>query len=315
MFAPQSMRRRGLLVALCLFSLGCGQKDQLRAAESAAPPSHVIATVDDHTITVTDLERFISKQPAGLRAQYRSPAKKKELLQNLIRFELMVRDAERRGIDKDPEVERLMKQQLVNQLVQRQVDRGWTPADISDADAEAYYKEHAEQFSGGLEEVRVSQIVVKDRGRTQVVMAAARALAPKDERGFGELVKKYSDDPESKAKGGTLPWLSRVGSGQAPALVNAAFALGEASSVSEAIETPQGFHVLKFWERRRRGGRPFETVKQEVKTRLHYERRAKRMEDWLSDLRKLSTVKVYDDRLSSVLVWLPDAGATASSSP
>jgi peptidyl-prolyl cis-trans isomerase C len=309
------MTERLVGVFLVGLSLLACRRHEGPPASPVAPASNVIATVDDHTITTTDLEASIAKQPAALRAQYRSPAKKKELLQNLIRFELMVRDAQRLGMDTDPEVERLMKQQMVNQLVQRRVDRGAKPADISDADAEAYYKEHAEQFSGGLEEVRVSQIVVKDRGRIQAVIAETRALGSKDERGFRELVKKYSDDPESKVKGGALPWLSRGGSGQAPALVNAAFALGEASSVSEAIETPQGFHVLKFWDRRRAGGRPFDAVKDEVKTRLHYERRAKRMEDWLSDLRKLSTVKVYDDRLSAVLVSLPDAGATAPAPP
>jgi peptidyl-prolyl cis-trans isomerase C len=297
--------------------LACSPKGPPKERESR-PPSNVVATIDDHPITVADLERYIANQPPQMRVQYQSPARKKELLQTLVRFELMVRAAERRGLDKDPEVQRLMKQQMVNHLVQRQVDQGQKPGDISEVEAKAYYDEHADQFAGGLEEARVSEVVIKERGRAEAVIAAAKALAPKDEKGFRTLVKQHSDDPESRAKGGELPWLRRGSSDQPPALVTAALALTELNTVSAAIETPKGFHVLKLWEKRRVGARPFDAVKDEVRSRMYYERRAKRMEDWLSDLRKLSTVKVYEDRLSAVVVAppaRPDAGTLATSKP
>lgn len=53
--------------------------------------------------------RLCARAPAG--ARYVTREKQRELLYNLIRFEVLAAEAERLGYERDPEVVRVMKQQ------------------------------------------------------------------------------------------------------------------------------------------------------------------------------------------------------------
>ena len=216
---------RPFTLGLCFVLVAC------RAKFAPGEPSkdsnaNIVATVDGRAITTADIEQYLAKQPAPARARYATRERRRELLDTLIRFEVMAREAERHGYDKDPEVLRLAKQQMVNQFVQRDIEGRFRPEDVPDAEAEAYYKDHVRQFSSP-EQVRVSQIVVEDKVAATRVVAAVKALAPRDEAGFRTLATRYSEDPLSRARGGELPLLERTTPGQPPAVVHAAFALTE----------------------------------------------------------------------------------------
>jgi hypothetical protein len=82
----------------------------------------VVAKVDDNVITVGDVQERLNKQSPFIRARYTTVEKKKEFLDNLVRFEVMAREAQRRGYDKDPEVQRVMKQQMISKFLQKDFD-------------------------------------------------------------------------------------------------------------------------------------------------------------------------------------------------
>ena len=86
------------------------------------------------------------------------------------------------------------------------------------------------------------------------------------------------------------------------ALVEAAFAIEEVNGVSPVVETEKGFHVLRLTQRRPALSRPFADVKREIRTRLLQEKRAKRMDEWVAEMRKQIKVEVFEDRLKEVRV-------------
>src|SRR6185295_19662243 len=98
-----------------------------------------------------------------------------------------------------------------------------------------------------------------------------KALGARDYSGFRELAAKYSEDQASRGRGGELPWLERSTLGQPPGLIQAAFSLTEANSVSSTLETPMGLHILKLWERRPARRRSFAEAKREIQGRIYQE--------------------------------------------
>jgi parvulin-like peptidyl-prolyl isomerase len=75
------------------------------------------------------------------------------------------------------------------------------------------------------------------KARAQEALAKIRAGSP-----FEDVVKQYSDDAGSVDRMGSLGKFHR--GDMDPAFAAAAFAL-KAGEVSEVVETPFGFHVIK----------------------------------------------------------------------
>jgi len=108
-------------VALAL-SAGCQKNpDESRSAPSTTgggpttPPqsgeelSAPLAKIDNVVITLGEFQERINRQSPYIRARYTSLEQKKEFLDSLVRFEVLAKEAYKRGLDKDPEVVRTEK--------------------------------------------------------------------------------------------------------------------------------------------------------------------------------------------------------------
>ena len=64
-------------------------------AETVKPgsPEEVVARIDGQPITRAEFERHLARQSPFVQARYASPERRKELLANLVRFEVMAREA------------------------------------------------------------------------------------------------------------------------------------------------------------------------------------------------------------------------------
>jgi peptidyl-prolyl cis-trans isomerase C len=288
---------RGLAVALPLLALACDRSQ----AEAAKPgsPEEVVARIDGRAITRSDFERHLSKQAPFVQARYGSPERRKELLSNLIRFEVLALEAEKRGYRRDPDVVRLVKQRSIEEMIAKELDGVYEPEDVPEAELEPYYRAHPELFTQ-KEAVRVSQILVRDRAEAARLVKEARALGPRDEKGFRQLVELHSQDEDSKQRGGDLTFLERDSPEPARAVIEAAHGLRQIGDVSEPVESEKGFHVLRLTQRRAGFLRPFEEVKRQVRLRLYQEGRAKKIEEWVQAMRDRVKIEVFEDKLKDI---------------
>jgi peptidyl-prolyl cis-trans isomerase C len=303
----------GALLWLC--GAGCDRRP------AAGPGSQtVVARIDGEAITLQEFERRLHEQSAFTRARYASPDRRKALLEQLVRFELLAREAKKRGYDRDPAVVLAAKQRVVERMIAEELDGKLRPQDLPEAEVARYYREHMDHppFTQA-EAVRVSQVLVKDRAEAAKVVALARKLGGngkddgKDaEEGFRRVVATLSLDEDSKQRGGDLGFLERGNGGgqggggdQPRAVIEAAFALRALGEVSEPVESPRGFHVLRLTQRRVGFVRPYEEVRDQARAQLHYERRAQRLEQWVAEMRRKVPVEVYEDKLSQVAAEAP----------
>jgi peptidyl-prolyl cis-trans isomerase D len=121
----------------------------------------------------------------------------------------------------------------------------------TDEDIQAYYDAHTNQFEQP-EEVRARHILIRlapgaspaDRDaahkRAEEILQKAKAGAD-----FAELAKQNSDDVTA-ADGGDLGFFAR--GKMTPAFEAAAFALSP-GQISDVVETPFGFHIIKVEEK------------------------------------------------------------------
>src|SRR5213594_802843 len=148
--------------------------------------------------------------------------------------------------------------------------------EVKDDEVAEYYALHKDDKFTEPEQVRARHILVKtaaDAGAD--VKAAARKkaeeLLAKVKAGgdFAALAKERSEDAGSAANGGDLGLFTR--GRMTPAFEEAAFAL-QGGGLSDVVETPFGFHVIKVEEHRPGGAKPLETVHDEIVDTLKRER-------------------------------------------
>jgi peptidyl-prolyl cis-trans isomerase C len=270
-------------------------------AQSEKELGEVLAEIDGVTITVGDFQDRINKQSPYIRARYTSLERKKEFLDNLVRFEVLAREAQKRGYDQDPEVVRTMKQVMIQKLMREEFETRVKPEDVTEAEMRKFYQDHFTDYNKP-EEVRVSAIRIKDRKLAEKVAAEAKGPKGRDNKGFRDLVAAHSEDELSKIRGGDLRYFPADSADVPAAVAKAAFALAKTGDVAGPIETPDGFYVIKQTGRRKALSKSFDDVKRQIQNRLYRDKRTQAMEDFVGGLRKQAAIKIHEDRLARVRV-------------
>lgn len=285
------------------------QREAQLSAEERARRAKVVARVGDARITIGDVEDAINQQSPFLRVRYRDPAELRAFVDGMIRFELLARAAERANLGEDPEVRRVANQNAVQQLIRRDFDERITPDSIPDADVRAYYEANPAEFSRP-ELRRASHIQVATREEAERLMTKARAA---DNRGFRELAREHSLDPETRLRGGDLRYFDREGRSRNSAdpqvheaIARAAFGLAEIGDVAEPVQVDQRFSIVKLTGRRPAEHRTFEQAAPTIRLRLWRQRRQDELEALVARLREQANVQVHYDRLRPIRLDPPE---------
>ena len=295
-----------MLCAGAVMHAACHDTKSARASQKPEDLQEVLARIDDTVITVGDFQDRINKQSPYVRARYTSMERKKEFLDNLVRFEVLAKEAQKKGLDKDPEVVRTMKQVMIQKLLKDEFDK-LTLKDISDGDCKKYYDAHPEEFNKP-EEARVSMILVKDAATAKKVLADAR-IKGVDNQGFRNLVAEYSIDQPTKERGGDLRYFDQSTKEVPKEIVQAAFKLQNIGDNSEPVKTGGGVAILKLTGRRKALSRSFDEVKEQIRNKLYREKRQDSMEQYVKDLRNKATIKIDEGKLAKVQIEGAPAGA------
>jgi peptidyl-prolyl cis-trans isomerase C len=165
---------------------------------------------------------------------------------------------------------------------------------VTQADLETFYKENPDQFKQ-QETIRASHILISvDSKATDLQKKEARALADgiqkraKGGEDFAALAKQYSKD-SSAQNGGDLNYFPK---GQmVPAFEAAAFAL-QPNQISEVVETPFGFHIIKLTDRKPESTVPLEQVSDKLSAFLKQRKQQEAASQFVSSLRSKYKVEV-----------------------
>ena len=152
----------------------------------------------------------------------------------------------------------IRRQALANQLLRMQLDMD---AEVSEAEAVAYFNEHRDEFPTKPAEYRLALIqvpVTPDSSSTQAAQGRINSALERVRGGesFARVAQEVSEDPGTRQAGGDLGFFGR--GVLDPNFEAAAFALGP-GEVSDVVQTQFGYHIIRVEE--------VDTVKGEVHAR------------------------------------------------
>jgi peptidyl-prolyl cis-trans isomerase C len=297
-------------------AVGCQKKDESSAAPGgkavgtspSAPPQNAeelkapLAKIDDVTITLGEFQERINRQSPYIRARYTSLEQKKEFLDSLVRFEILAKEAYRRGYDKDPEVVRTMKQVMIQKLMRDEFDTKVTADSVTDDEMKKYYDANVADYVKP-EEVRVSAIILKNKAQAQRVLLEAKGDTGKTNKGFRDLVTKYSSDEETKLRGGDLRYLDATNKELPAPVVKASFTLINTGDVSDVVDAGNGqFYILKQTGRRKAMTKTFDDAKPQIRNKLFREKRLQAQKDFIDNLKNQAKIEINEANLAKVRI-------------
>jgi peptidyl-prolyl cis-trans isomerase C len=313
---PSAHRTRlyATLAGALVWTLGAGcSSDSGQAGsltQTASSEAVPLAMVGDVVLTTADVERRLADLSPYERARYTSLEHRRELLDNMIRFEVLAQEALRRGFDEHPDVVRTVKELMIQRMMDERLAE-LDPSAISTEELRAFYEARAEEFHRP-EEVRASVIAVDDEARAQALAEEAKGASP---RRFRELVEAHSIDATTRERGGDLRYFTRDTAELPAAIVEAAFAAEAGEVVGPVADSSAGregvFYIVK-----RTGYRPavehsFEDVIPQIRNRLYRKKRANAQADFIEGLRDRTPIDVREDALEALDIT-PSGGAIRS---
>jgi peptidyl-prolyl cis-trans isomerase C/peptidyl-prolyl cis-trans isomerase D len=208
-----------------------------------------------------------------------NPPSKKLFLEDLVRYEVGVQEARKKGLEKDPVVQDRINQELYKALLEKELGKKVEENKVSDAEMKTWYAKNPQ--------IRLSDILIEVKpGATEGQRAEAKKRADeifaevkKSKRPFEELVRLYSDDTTTKNMGGDVGWQSRTS--LVPNYYEAANAL-KVGDISNVIETAFGYHIIKLTGRRSYE----EATKREIRMAVYDEKRKVVFDDYFDRLKK-----------------------------
>ncbi len=284
-----------------------------KAAPSPADAARLkrrVAKIGSYEIPVGEVEDRINKQSPFLRSRYTDPERRMEFLQNMIRFELLAHSAKQKGYDRDEEVQRQVKQMMVQTLTRREFDERLTAESVTEAEVRAYYESHGDEYNKP-EMVRASHILLGEQARGEELLKQAQD-AKTDNRAFRRLAQDSSEDEGTKSRGGDLRYFPRDGTREEGdpevprEVVASAFGLKNVGDVGpRLVKSAKGWHIVKLTGRRDPIHRTVEEVSPQIRNRLWREKRSKSMEDFVANLRSTRRVEINDELLNLVRINPP----------
>jgi peptidyl-prolyl cis-trans isomerase C len=286
----------------------------------------VVASGSGISITADDLKARLDEQSPLIRSRFGTLERKKEFLDNMIRFELLAKAAEKQGLANDPDVQLTMKKVMVSKYYQKFFQEKDAAKDVPEAEIKKYYDEHPDEFHRPLR-VRAAHIFLaaqtgtpdraKKLAEAKKLLAKIEAEEKKNPSAFTVIARDSSDDAATKPMGGDLSFKSQdeLEKAYGKQLAEAVLKLKDNETGSSIVETPHGFHLVHVYGRQAEMNRGFEEVKAQIANRLGAQRKTKDFDDFVKKLRAEANIKVDDAALEKVPVTGAQPGPGAMPLP
>lgn len=234
----------------------------------------VLATVGSEEITEKELNEIISKYPDDRKKMFENEQGRKQLLEQVISFELLNKFGKELKLDETDEYKETVKRLAKEILTQMSIAKILSEVTVTDEEVKEYYEANKDKF---IEQPTVS-------AKHILVENEEDALKIKEEIDngitFEDAAKKYSSCP-SKEQGGNLGVFGR--GMMVPEFEDAAFN-AEIGKVTEPVKTQFGYHLILVDSKNEAKTKTFEEVKDAVLQQLMQERQQRKYLDVLKEL-------------------------------
>jgi len=263
-----------------------------------------VATWSGDSITDVELKGRFAEMSPYQRARYQTLEQRRDYVDGLARFELLVQEAQKTGFHNDPEVVEAAKKVMVQRLLASELDaKTFT---VPDEKIQAYYDAHKSDFVKPAM-TRLAHVFFKPEHREQAqkTLDDALKLQPLDYAGFAKLARERSEEPRTQPIEGDMRFLSdeELSAQFGPELVEAQKELTQVGSVyPKLVETKAGFHVLRLQGRQIELNVTVDKAKTQIQMTLLNEAKQEHYRSLLERLKKESGYRVDEEALGAVEV-------------
>jgi len=219
----------------------------------------VLAVAAGNEITEKDLNTIITRYPQEQRGALQTEDKKKQLVEQLISFELMNKFGKEIELDKTQEYKDAIENISKEVITSMAINKILADVTVTDEEVKKYYEDNKETF-GQPAMVSAKHILVE----TEEEAKKAKEEIVNGTLSFGDAAMKYSTCP-SNQQGGNLGEFS---SGMmVPEFEEAAFA-AEIGALSDPVKTQFGYHLIVVDAKNEASVKSFDEVKDSVLNQL-----------------------------------------------
>lgn len=240
----------------------------------------VLARVGTKTITSEDVDAMIASM--GPRGQnYQSPQGRAAVLDQLIGRQLIIMDAKRNLMDREPayiaELERYKEDLLAGYALEKVMSK----VKVTEDDGLKFYEENKEMFNAG-DTVSASHILVDSEDTANELMAAIQA----GEITFEAAAQAHSSCPSGQ-QGGSL---GEFGRGQmVPEFDEACFSM-EIGELRGPVKTQFGYHIIRLNAKNAAKVMDYSEVKDQIMQHLTSQKQSEAYQSKVNQLKILFPV-------------------------
>ena len=248
---------------------------------------NVLASVGDWTITVDEFNEK-TKALKEVMPEYdeNDLETKKLVLEELVRQQLLVDEALKRGIDKKENVAAALDEFTKTLLVRELAVEIAESITVSDQEAKVFYDENQELFKEP-DQWRIREILVDNEGRAKELAVALLQGAD-----FAQVARENSI-AQTASKGGDVGFVSEF---EDPKVQNTVFTL-EQGSASNVFKGDKGYYIVKLEEKKQGVLQSFDDVKEELKQGLVAMNQQQAIIDYVENLRSNANIEINEDLL------------------
>ena len=207
--------------------------------------------VNGKPIPKAQLDKLLQKSGQADNPQVRDQAR-----EMLVTRELILQEANNRGLSQNDAVKEQIEQSRMGILVAAVFQDYVEKEGIAEADLKAAYETVKSQYTG--KEYHVEHILVEKEADAKAITAQLKAGA-----NFEELAKAKSKDPGSAPTGGDLGWVSEKS--LVPEFSKAMVQLKKGQITDKPVKTQFGWHIIKMDDMRDVKTPPMEEIKDQLK--------------------------------------------------
>ena len=245
-----------------------------------ASKEEVVAIVGAKKITLDDF----NKKYDMVKSRAINPPTKTQFLEDLIRYEVGVQEAEKKHLDTDPQVKEMLRQDIYKGLLEKELGAQVARIKVTEEEMKAYYQK--------FPELRTSHILIEfrpDANEEQKKDAHKRAEdilkeVRSSKRPFEEMVALYTDDVQTKRSGGDVGWQSNVT--LVPPYYDAALSM-KIGEIKGLVTTQYGYHIIRLTGRHAY----VDANKRQIQAAVFDQKRKVIFDDYFSKLKKSYSIK------------------------